>query len=67
MPTYETEGNQISCNGMIIATCDEPNNAVVILGQVRFLNDVKRQYTRAARLLQRLEQLPGFTWINEEN
>ena len=46
-----------------IAVCNEPEKAIKMFERVKFLNDVKRQYTASARLLCKIEQLQGFNWI----
>ncbi len=46
-----------------VAICDEPERAIKLMDRGHYLNDVKRQYTAAARLFAQAEQLPGFQWI----
>ena len=45
------------------AFCDKPEEAIKLLDRGHYLNDVKPQYTAAARLFYKAEQLPGFKWI----
>ena len=37
--------------------------AAEMLNRARYLNDAKRRYTAAARLIAEVETLPGFRWI----
>lgn len=46
------------------AECDDPHKAIRLLEKAWHLNDVKRQYTAAARLIAEAEELPGFKWLN---
>jgi hypothetical protein len=47
------------------AWCAKPADAAELLNRARVANDIKRQYTAAARLIARAESLPGFKWIVE--
>lgn len=47
----------------IRAECDNAQQAADILNKARYLNDAKRRYTAAARLIASVESLPGFRWI----
>lgn len=58
------KGNEILLNGEHHATCDEPAKAVKLLQGARIANDVKRQYTKAARMIAEAEALPGFRWVH---
>jgi hypothetical protein len=44
------------------ATTEAARQAALWLDRARYLNDQKRQYTAAARLIARVEALPGFGW-----
>jgi len=46
-----------------VAICNEPERAIKLMNKGHYLNDVKQQYTAAARLFAQVEQLPGFQWI----
>ena len=46
------------------AECSEAQQAAELLNRASYLNDVKRQYTAAARLIYKAQQLPGFVWID---
>ena len=37
--------------------------AAELLNRARYLNNVKRRYTDAARKIAAAEALPGFTWV----
>lgn len=46
------------------AKCHGHAEAVVkLLNDARYLNDVKRRYTAAARKIAAAETFPGFEWI----
>ena len=47
----------------LAAVCDYPDTAAQFLNRARYANDVRRQYTNAARLIARAEALPGFAWV----
>lgn len=40
--------------------------AAELLNRARYLNDVKRRYTDAARKIATAEALPGFQWIETD-
>ncbi len=65
---HKVEGNKIiqfdDYESSPIAVCDKAKEALQILEKAWFLNDVKRKYSAAARLIAEAESLPGFTWIN---
>lgn len=48
-----------------VATCPQANKAAKLLQRARVLNDVKRRYAAAARLIAEAEALPGFMWHEE--
>jgi hypothetical protein len=64
---YKAVGNKIiqydKYDSFDVATCNEPEKAIELMDRGHHLNDVKRQYTAAARLFAQAEALPGFTWI----
>ncbi len=45
------------------AICDEPEKAIKMMNRAHYLNDMRRQYTAAARIFAEVEQLAGFQWI----
>lgn len=45
------------------AICDDAQRAADMLNRAAYLNDAKRRYTAAARLIADVETLPGFAWI----
>jgi hypothetical protein len=51
----------------VVASCcgqDSAIEAADLLNRARYKNDVKREYTNAARLIARAESLPGFEWVS---
>ena len=48
------------------AECNDAQQAAELLNRAGYLNDVKRQYTAAARLIYKAQQLPGFVWLDTE-
>ena len=46
----------------IRATCDDAGKAAEMLNRAAYLNDAKRKYTAAARLIAAVECLPNFHW-----
>lgn len=65
--SYKASGNKVVIEDnygetMIRATCEQAEKAVEMLNRASYLNDVKRQYTAAARLIAKVEDLPGFAW-----
>ena len=51
----------------IRATAADNETAVIAsrrMEQASHANDVKRQYTKAARLMASCEELPGFAWTD---
>ena len=51
-------------DGDVHAVCKEAQRAADMLNKAYYLNDVKRKYTAAARLICKVEQLDGFHWLN---
>ena len=45
------------------ATSDAADRAATLLNRARVLNDQKRKYTAAARLIAEAETLDGFAWV----
>ncbi len=63
---YVVRGNDIvDEDGAVIARASEAGLALACLEQAWYLNDVKRRYTAAARLIAEVEALPGFEWANQ--
>ena len=46
------------------AVCAVAPQAAEMLNRAGYLNDVKRKYTAAARLIAQVEALPDFHWID---
>lgn len=71
MRGYQHQGNRIvfvSLNGETedrATTCSEQDAAIAVrlLNRAIVLNDEKRQYTAAARLIAEVEAMPCFQWI----
>ena len=71
---YQSQGNAVYFvhdprDSRLSAKCQTPadaTHAAKLLNRARTLNDVKRQYTAAARLIADAENLPGFVWIEPE-
>jgi len=67
---YEATGTQVTfrhrCGDVLpVATCAFTGDAIRIaakLNRARYLNDVKRQYTAAARMIADAESIPQVTW-----
>jgi hypothetical protein len=51
----------------VAKTTGYAKEAVMHLNKARFLNDVKRKYTEAARKIAQAEALPGFQWIDHDD
>jgi hypothetical protein len=45
-------------------TTADADRASEMLNRAGYLNDVKRKYTAAARLIAAAETVPGFRWID---
>jgi hypothetical protein len=50
----------------VAATCQDAPKAAELLNDARRLNDIKRQYTAAARKIATAEALPGFAWTEAD-
>lgn len=46
------------------AECDNAAKAAEMLNRAAYLNDAKRKYTAAARLIAQVECLPNFRWMD---
>jgi hypothetical protein len=46
------------------ATDEDARKAVDMLNKAGYLNDVKRKYTAAARLIAEVENIDGFSWVD---
>ena len=68
MIDYQARGNKIVLvdkydGDLDVAYCDQPEKAIAMMLRAHYLNDTKHQYTASARLFYKIENLPGFKWI----
>jgi hypothetical protein len=63
---YRASGKQVIFDERVTATCDVAEKAVKLLNDARYLNNIKRKYTAAARKIAEAETLPGFKWVEED-
>lgn len=74
MKVYSSQGVAVmlihSVNDIrLMAICATPGDAckaAALLNRALFANDVKRQYTKAAQLINVVENLPGFKWVEDD-
>lgn len=69
MSIYKAVGNQVIMEWphgetQLRANCEQAAKAAELLNKAGYLNDCKRKYTAAARLIHQAEQLDGFQWID---
>jgi hypothetical protein len=69
---YIAQGNQVLFqhhNGEtdLRAYCDDAQKAADMLNKAGYLNDVKRKYTAAARLIADVENLPGYREAEDDH
>lgn len=50
----------------VVATCQDASKAAKLLNDARYLNDIKRRYTAAARKIATAEALPEFVWVEND-
>ena len=67
MATYQAHGNEVllvfdSGEKELRARCEEASLAAELLNKAWDLNEHRRKYTAAARMIYKAEQLPGFQW-----
>lgn len=62
MSFYHAVGNKVVLEHRVAAVCNDAPRAVKLLNRARDLNDRKRRYTAAARLIAEAETLDGFEW-----
>jgi hypothetical protein len=63
---YTSQGTQVMFSGELRAVTPDAATAkaaVQMLNEARYLNNHKRQYTNAARLIAKVEALSGFGWV----
>jgi hypothetical protein len=63
--TYTAQGKVVMLGDDPRAVCEDAQRAADMLNRARYLNDEKRKYTAAARLIAKVECLDGFRWIEE--
>lgn len=64
---FTSQGTKVLLRGedhAIAATPDRAAEAAMLLNKARDLNDRQRKYTAAARLIAKVETLPGFAWLH---